>query len=465
MMVPTMMLSPKPVAVSRSWQRIRFPWWRLLGSARANDWVEVLQRHRPAGGDYLCFGPPGPAKIYIVCNPDAIQRIFADQSGLYCRGEPRWTPLRRVLGDGLITADGERHRRNRRVLAKLFKADWLQQQAQHVQVFTEQWISRWREAAGSTVDVHEEMILITLKCIGKMLFNISFEEELRFGRIFKNLNALTNRIDVAVFSLVPWLPVRVNRTLKHGIREIDAYIGQMIWQHRERNAPAAADALDYLLSVQAEAGWDDRQLRDELVTLFGAGHESVAAALTWSWYLLDRYPDIADRVRREADRVLTQDRPAYEQLQHLVYTRQVLRESMRLYPPVWFNGRKTTRATEIDGHPLPAGARVWLLPFLVHRDPRWFPQPTVMCPQRFDQSSNLAFNAKAYFPFGKGARMCLGHFFAEMEATLILAGLARHFRLHRTNRTEPRLNAGTTLYPRGGMPMTVMPHPQEAPCS
>lgn len=441
--------------LEKQWRPLKFPFLKLLNPSSANSWVETLENCRQPQVDYMRMKLLGNSNIFLITDPDAIHQIFSDQTGLFCRGEPKWTALRRVLGNGLITADGEEHRKNRRVVAKLFKKNVMMYQAEQITETVEQWCRRWQRLEGQSVDIHREMTSLTLTCIGKILFDVDFDGESEFAEIFESLNSLTNRADVALFGLVPWMPVPANRLLQRSVKRVHQFIDDLIDQRQKQPSKRSSglDALSLLMSE--EHGWSREQLRDELITLFAAGHESVAAGLAWVWYLLDQHPDIADQVYKEAVDVGCSVSP-YERLGKLSYTRQTIFESMRLYPPVWFNGRKTTQATAINGYALPKGAKVWLLPYLVQRDARWFDNPTKMDPSRFSEQKKSQLSTKAYFPFGGGERKCIGHFFADMEMSLIISSLIKSFRPQFAGKEPPALAAGTTLYPQHGISMTIL---------
>jgi cytochrome P450 len=264
-----------------------------------------------------------------------------------------------------------------------------------------------------------------------------------------------------------WLPTPTNLRLRRAIRTLDAFIGGII-AARSRSGQYGTDALSLLLQARAgakgeqEAGMTDRQLRDEVMTLLLAGHDTTANTLTWCWHLLTQHPDALDRLRREAADVCPAGVPGFAELARLSYTRQVVQEAMRLYPPVWAFGREAIHDTTIGGYRIGRGMTVLLCQWLVHHDGRWFDQPLAFRPERWASAADSAgalaalnLPAYAYFPFGGGPRVCIGKDLALAEAVLILAHLAARFEVTPDPARPPVPWPTVTLRPRQGFPATV----------
>jgi cytochrome P450 len=326
-------------------------------------------------------------------------------------------------------------------------------------------LGEWEERAGEVVDVHEEMTRLTLLVIARVLFGSDLRER---ASVLSRAITAANRGSSSLVQLLfagrlSFLPTRTMRELRAAVRELDELVYGLVAERRA-SGEERDDLLGLLLSARdeevapgaKEAGMSDVQVRDELVTLFGAGHETTASLLSWTWYLLATHPEVEARLHAELAAVMGGRPPAFADLPRLVYTDRVLRESMRLFPPAWINGRVNLEATRLAGRPLPARSIVTTSPWLVHRDARFFPDPERFDPGRFSSAALEDRPRFAYFPFGGGARQCIGQAFAEVEAKLLLASLAQRF--------APRLEAGTrvepepmvTLRPKGGLPMRLV---------
>jgi cytochrome P450 len=302
------------------------------------------------------------------------------------------------------------------------------------------------------------MMRLTLAVVGKTLFSADVEAEA--AEIGEALTAILKMFD---FLMMPFseylekLPLPSVRRFEKGRARLDQTIFGIIAERR-RSGEDRGDLLSMLLLAQDEeggGGMSDRQVRDEALTLFLAGHETTAQALTWSWYLLSQNPECERKMHEEIQRVLGDREPSFEDLPQLRYTEMVLAESMRLYPPAWGVGRKAIEACEIGGYELPKGGVVIMSPYVMHRDPRWFPEPDRFDPERWIPEARDARPKFSYFPFGGGSRLCIGERFAWMEGALVLATIAQKWRLRLVpgHRVEPL--PLITLRSRYGMKMRV----------
>jgi cytochrome P450 len=398
----------------------------------------------------------GPVSLLI--RPDYIRQFF--HSGKYGRG----STLKLVLGDGLLAAEGPTWRRQRRVMQPVFRHDKVAAFGPAITATTTGLFERWQRPARSNepVDVAAEMARLTLKIIGRTLFTVEWEERLAVlaeavatliddvGRLMGTLFAMTNKIE----------PAR-NRRIANALRVLDQEVLRVI-EERRRSEKPFDDLLAALLAYrdgETGAGLDDRQMRDEFVTMLLAGHVTTGNMLAWTWYLMSQHPKVEQRLQEELYRTLGGRLPTVQDLPKLQYTRMVLQESLRIYPPVWFIARKALEADRFGPHRIAPGATVVVSPYVIHRHPRYWPAPEQFKPERFSPLSPPDREPPIYFPFGEGQHVCIGTHFALLEGALVLATITQRYRLrpipHRPVEPDPSL----TLQIRGGLPMTIEERP------
>jgi cytochrome P450 len=307
------------------------------------------------------------------------------------------------------------------------------------------------------VDVAAEMLRLTLRIAGQALFNIDLSDETDVvGQAVATVNKL-----FAEYLYAPFLPLSIptlrSRRLQAARRTLDQVVHEIITRRRQQNSDTG-DLLSMLLLARDEEtsqGMNDQQVRDEVMTLLIAGHETVSTALTWTWYLLSQHPEIERRLHHELDEVLDGHLPTVEHLNSLSYTRMVTEEVLRLYPPAWVFARKAIADDEIGGYFIPANSMIVLSPYMTHRHPAFWEHAEVFDPERFASGRTAGRPHYAYFPFGGGPRICIGNNFALMEIQLVLATLAQHFRLRPVHGHPVELKALLSLHPRHGLPMTL----------
>jgi cytochrome P450 len=317
---------------------------------------------------------------------------------------------------------------------------------------------RWR--AGESIDVASEMMRLTLAVVGKTLFSADVENEAgEIGEALTTVLHMFNLLMMPFSEYLEKLPLPSIRRFEKARARLDRTIYGLIAERRE-SGEDKGDLLSMMLLARDEdgsGGMSDQQVRDEALTLFLAGHETTAQALTWTSYLLSQNPECERRLHQEVDQVLLGRPPAFDDLPRLQYTEMVLAESMRLYPPAWAIGRKAIAEFELGGFTIPRGAILILAPYVTHRDPRFFPEPERFDPERWRPEARDARPKFSYFPFGGGARLCIGERFAWMEGTLVLAAIAQQWRLRLLpgHRVEPQ--PLITLRTKYGMKMQVEP--------
>lgn len=397
--------------------------------------------------------------VYQISHPDDVKRVFHDNYRNYDKDTFFYKPLRPFLGQGLITNDGDSWLKQRRLMQPAFHRQRLASFGQLMSDATLAMLDRWQMRAQreQPLDIADEMMRLTLRIVGQALFNIDLSNETdALGQSFTRLSKLMRESMLSV-PIPLSIPTRRNRSIKTTIHTLDAIMYGIISERRKLNTDTG-DLLSMLLEARDKETGDmmnDQQLRDEMITLLFAGHETTANALAWTWYLLSQHPEVERRLHVELDEVLAGQRPSVEHLPHLPYSRMVLDEALRLYPPLYATNRKAIADDELRGYHIPANSMIMVCPYLTHRHPAFWEQPERFDPERFTPQRSAGRPEYAYFPFFRGPRMCIGNNFALMEAQLVLATIAQHYQLRLVPghlvEPEPLL----TLRPRGGLPMTL----------
>lgn len=390
---------------------------------------------------------------YLVNHPHGVKHVLEENHRNYTKDMYTLKFFRPLLGNGLLTNDGESWLHQRRLVQPAFHRQSMATFGKLVTGVTGAMLERWRGFASSSepLDISAEMMRLALRITGLALFNIDLSNEAdAVGQAFATVRTLLSDYIYAPFT-------SLNRRIQTTVRKLDTLIYDIINKHRRRGTDPG-DLLSLLLSARDEEtglGMSDRQVRDEVVTLLLASYETTATTLTWTWYLLSQHPEVEHRLQIELDEVLGGQRPTLERLVDLPYIQMVIKEALRLYPPVFCLGRKARSDDEISGHTIPAGSMLLLCPYTTHRHPDFWEQPEVFDPQRFTPEHSAGRPYYAYFPFGGGPRLCIGQHFAMMETQLILATIAQRYRLQLVpgHPVEPELSL--TLRPRHGLSMTV----------
>jgi cytochrome P450 len=395
----------------------------------------------------------GNLTTYIVVNPEHIEYVLRTNPDHFEKDKlTRW--LIPLVGQGLLTSEGEFWRRQRRLIRPAFQLQEIQRYAAVMVDHTKRVLAAWSE--GQVRNIHEEMMALTLGIVAKTLFDADLEGEARI--VGQSMETVMNYFmsPMRWFGLRELLPIPSTIRYRRAIKRIDEIIYGFIRRRRESGRDPG-DLLSHLLAARddQQAGMTDRQLRDEAVTLLLAGHETTALALTYAFYLLARSPEADRRLAAELDQVLGGRAPSASDVPHLKYTESVIRETMRLHPPAWGIGRQAIADCEIGGYFCPKGTQLFLVIWLAHRDGRWFPDPEMFRPERWDNDLIKRLPRCSYFPFGDGARICIGNHFAMMEAVLLLATIAQTYRLSLEVDQPLELVPSITLRPRTGLRMRI----------
>lgn len=394
---------------------------------------------------------------YFLNNPSFIRHVLVDNYRNYRKG-PALGSIRRLTGNGLLASDGDFHLRQRRLIQPAFHRMQVAAFADMMVEFTSQHIARW--SVGETRDLHAEIMQLTMSIVAKALFDANLSSEANeLGAIFRQLIEDFRPTSLSV--LGPWfgkLPTLRNRRREHNAQVLDKVIYGLIKERRVGGEPKG-DLLSLLLAAQDvegdSTGITDRQLRDEMMTLFVAGHETIGNALTWTFYLLSEHPSVAERLKCELDNVLNGHAPTVDHLEQLPYTRMVLSEAMRLYPPVWAQVREAIGPDEIGGYPIKPGMLVLVSQWVMHRNPVYWKDPEVFRPERFDHVSEQSLLRYTYFPFGCGPRQCVGESFAWMEGMLLMATIIQSFRFEPLEQEPAKLDTRPALRPKNGLLMKL----------
>ena len=419
----------------------------------ARDPTGMLQRIARDSGD-VAFFRFGHLDEVLVSHPDLVEQVLVTQQRLFSKGRAL-QEAKRVLGEGLLTSEGDPHLSHRRLIQPLFHQRAIGGYADEMVAITDRLQQGWKE--GETLDLHEEMMRLTLAIVARTVFDADIQGEAREvgAALTAVIEVLSHRLVLPFGSLLYRLPVPATRRFARSRQRLDRTIDAMIGERR-RSGLGGTDLLSLLLAAgEGDERMSDRQVGDEAMTILLASHETTAVWLTWTLMVLAQRADLEAAVRAELAAVVGDRPPRLEDLPALELTDRVLHESLRLYPPVWLIGRRTLAVVELGGHVVPAGTIVVLSQWVVHRDPRWYPQPERFDPDRWLPAAVEARPRFAFFPFGGGTRRCIGEGFAWMEAKLVLATLLRHWRFTLNRPGTVRLAPRITLRPRGGMPVTL----------
>jgi len=402
----------------------------------------------------------GPKVLYFFNHPDHAKHVLADNALNYHKGFGL-AQAKRALGDGLLTSEGDLWREQRKVIRPVFQAKRV---AQHAGVIAEEGaklVARLQAYEGrEPVDVLAQMTGLTIGVLGRTLLDADLGV---YGSLAENFEAVQDQamFEAVSLSKVPtWVPLPKQLRFRRARRDLQRVVDQLVAERSSRPSTTGDDVLTRLIvstRKEADRRVGEQRMRDELVTLLLAGQETTASTLGWAFHLVDRHPEVWQRLHREAVEVLGDGLPVYEDLRRLTYTVAVVQEVMRLYPPVWMLSRLAQAADEVGGYRVPAGADVMVCPYTLHRHPAFWDEPERFDPDRFDPSRPTNRPGYAYLPFGAGPRFCVGNNLGMMEATFVLAMAARDLRLRTVPGYEVVAEPMLSLRVRGGLPMTVHP--------
>ena len=395
---------------------------------------------------------------FLVNKPEYIEHVLLSNQANYAKSHFLRNMLGPLLGEGLLISEGEFWRRQRRIAAPAFHSRRIAGFVDTMGSSTEAMLARWRTMA-QPFDVAGEMMALTLDVICRTMFSTDVSEDTAAVRRLMDIVVRMPVSMLDLFGLPQWLPRGKTAPLRHAIAAFDALVARFLAERRadpaERN-----DLLAMLLAArdpETGEGMSDKQLRDEILTIFMAGHETTANALAWVWYLLAQHPDAEARLHDEVDRVLGGRMPRFADLAALKWTRMVIEETLRLYPPAHAIARRAVGEDRIGGARIPRGASISISMYVTHRNPNIWPEPERFDPERFATDAVARRHRFAYLPFGGGPRVCIGNTFALTEAQVIVAAIAQRYRLHVAPGEVVEPIGLVTLRPKNGIRVTLEP--------
>ncbi len=393
---------------------------------------------------------------HFLYHPADIEYVLVTNAKNFIKSRSLRTPFfQRLVGIGLLTSEGEVWKRQRRLAQPAFHRQRISAYAAVMVEYAGRMIASWR--AGETRDIHRDMMRLTLEVVVKTLFNTDVSGDAdKVGQVLSQMAKPFASQATLKWILDNRLPTSTHRSFNRAAREIDEIVYRLIAERRSSGSDEG-DLLSMLLAAHDEDGsqMNDKQLRDEVMTLFLAGHETTALTLSWAWYLLAQNPESEAKFHAELAEVLGTGLPTVDDLARLKYTEMIAKESMRLYPPAYALGREAIEECEIGGYRVPAGAQVFMFQWATQRDPRFFPEPDAFRPERWTEEFSNSLPKYAYFPFGGGPRACIGNYFAMMEIVMLLPTIGQRFRFSLAPDHAVTLMPAMSLRPANGIKVNV----------
>ena len=429
----------------------------VFGSSRryARDPLRFLAACEQAYGDVVQFDL-GPIETYLLTNPADIERVLVSEPDRFPKPEFQADALGELLGKGLLLSEGQTWRDQRQLATPAFNMSRLVDFADDIVGHNDALLTEWRD--GQVVDVEQEMTEVTLAVIVDLMLGTDLSDE-RVETIREALEPLGARFepDPVRFAAPQWIPLPGDGEYQRAVDTMETVIADIIAERRGTAGDPDADdgpqdLLSILLRAQERGEQTDEQIRDEVMTILLAGHDTTALTLTYSWYLLSQHPEAEARLHEELTDIVD-GRPTMSDVRNLDYTEAIIDESMRLYPPVYTMFREPAEQVELGGYTVPEDSVVMLSQWAMHRSERYWDDPETFDPGRWHRDVDRP--NFAYFPFGGGPRHCIGKHLAKLEAQLILARTAQQYTLEYTREGEPDLWPTLTMHPEDGMPMRV----------
>ena len=415
-----------------------------------NDQLGYLQQLQRSYGKMATLYA-GKTPIVLLFRPEHVRYVLTENPRNFTNREAAGN-LQELIGDGLLTIDGETHRQQRRIVQPAFHKKRVDSYADIMVKHTLEMLETWHE--GEKMDAARAMQELTLRIVAKCLFNVDLSDDV--GDLGSSFTAMiANPVSLAE----GFLGLRIDKPFTAygrrmaARRAVDTFIYKLI-ERRRSEKQDVGDVLSMLLTTHdEEQSLTDTQIRDHIMTFVAAGHETTSLALTWTFYLLSEHPTVYEKLLNELQSVLGESAPTVDTIGKLPYLEWVLNESMRLYPPAWTQGRQSIDEFDLDGYHLPAGTMFMFSQWVMHRLPEIWEAPDEFRPERWDPVSGQKVPQWAYFPFGGGPRICIGMPFAQLEAKLLLATILQHYRLQLASGYRLQLSPLITLRPKHGMPM------------
>jgi cytochrome P450 len=423
----------------------------------------------------------GPEHVYLINNPDYIEKVLIYDHHNFKKGK-RLQTAKAVLGEGLVTSEGDFHNHQRRLIQPIFHPKQIMIYSNIMTDYAIRMHNRWKD--GSTVDISEEMMRLTLGIICKSVLNYDVESEAQeVGKALTTVRNYSKRLQSPIGQVLNKIPILpAPKRAREAREKLDSLVYGLISDRRQQEESGNEMRYDDLLSrlmqaqesntanhvsnndisststfpIPTSAGkMSDKQVRDEVMTIFIAGHETTSNALTWTFYLLSQYPNVERKLYDEIELVLENRIPTADDIPKLRYTEMVLRESMRIYPPVWTMGRHVENDYSVGEYTIPAGSSILMCQYVMHHDPRYYEKPEEFNPDRWTDDFKTRLPRFSYFPFGGGIRGCIGEPFAWMEGVLIIATIAQEWSMHLVPSQRIKLDPAITLRSKYGMKMKL----------
>jgi cytochrome P450 len=412
-----------------------------------------------AYGDVSYLGDIGSRRAYLINHPEHVKRVVQENTRCHEKGV-EFQAFKPVTGDGLVTSRGELWQRQRRLIQPAFHRQHIAQLIKGMVENIDSMLGRWDRLVDTAepINVVSEARCLTQIIVVRAMFSADISADA--ARLIPAWDCASAEVTGRLWSPFPFLhdlPTPSNRRFQEALRTLNEIVYRCI-ADRRRSGKSAPDLLSMLMDARDEgtgAGMSDTLLRDELMTIFFGGQETTTGALCFAWHLLSKHPEIDRRLAEEAKQVLGDRLPTAEDLPRLPYSKMVIDETLRIYPPVWIYTRVSTSDDEIGGYHIPAGSSVFVSPYTTHRHPGFWRNPEGFDPERFNPARPSERPRYAYFPFGGGPRQCVGNTFALVELQLALVMAAQRYRLSLVPGTVLQLNAGLSLIPRGDIKMTL----------
>ena len=451
-----------------------------------HDPIKTLSTISQKYGDVAYFKLGPKQHVYLINNPDYIEKMLIYDHRNFKKGK-RLQIAKSLLGEGLVTSEGDFHNRQRRLIQPIFYPRQIMTYGKIMTDYAIRFRDRWKNE--DTIDISQEMMELTLGIICKSVLNYDVESEAKqVGKALTTTRNYSRRLQSPIGHILDKIPILpAPRGARKAKKELDSLVYGLISDRRHHQQESDNNHYDDLLSRLLEAQdsnlagpippssggsqyssngkMSDKQVRDEVMTIFIAGHETTANALTWTFYLLSQYPDVEKKLHDEIDSVLgTIDEngndvskiPTAEDIPKLQYTEKVLRESMRLYPPVWTMGRYVENDYQVGEYTIPAGSSILMSQYVMHHDPRYYEEPEQFNPDRWTAKFKTDLPRFSYFPFGGGIRGCIGEPFAWIEGTLIIATIVQKWTMRLVPDQRIKLDPAITLRPKYGMKMKLI---------
>lgn len=420
------------------------------------DPLQFLIRAASEYGEVVHFRFGPNRQVFLLTNPDHIKEVLVTKQAKFRKGKGLQI-ARAVVGDGILTSEGQKHLRQRRLMQPAFHKDRIAAYGDTMVNHTLEMLATWK--GGEERDIHKDMMELTLRIITETMFGKGLTENAEgIGHAIEyGLHYISEKA-TAFIDLPLSVPTRRNRLFKESAETLNKAIYAIIEERRSSAQTDRSDLLSMLLAARDEddgTGMSDEQLRDEVMTIFLAGHETTANTMSWIWYLLSQHPEAEQKLYSELDSVLAGKTPTVADIPRLPYLNHVITEAMRLYPAAWAINREVVEEVEIGGRTYEKGDTLMMSQYVMHRKPEYFENPDQFIPERFDGDLLKRLPQFAYFPFGGGPRICIGNNFALMESALLLATIAQRFELRLAANHPVEPEPVVTLRPKYGMRMRL----------